>query len=145
MEASVCTIPTFAENSESDSVRIATAASLKGCFGQGRRGVGSAVASRLLQFLGSLQKIRVNRTAYEFGDWSASLVGQRLQLLELVFLQEESRPLHCHTVSYRHTYGNRTEVPNNRMGTKNLTARLRPIADDSEEKESSRSLLVPTD
>jgi hypothetical protein len=29
----------------------------------------------------------------------------------LVFLQEEGCPLHGHIVSYRHTCGNRPEVP----------------------------------
>jgi hypothetical protein len=45
-----------------------------GC-GQGLRGVTSTVASRLLQFLGSLLKVLINRTPDEFCHRSACLVG----------------------------------------------------------------------
>jgi hypothetical protein len=41
----------FAENSDGDSLRLARAASLKGCYGQGRLGARNTVASRLFQFL----------------------------------------------------------------------------------------------
>jgi len=52
------------------------------------------MALRLLQFLGSLQKVLVNRTADEFRHRSARLLGQLQQLLQLLFLQEEGCPLH---------------------------------------------------
>jgi hypothetical protein len=74
-----------------------------GCVGQGRRGACNTEASRLLQFLGSLVKILVNRTADEFRHRSACLVGQLLQLLDLLLFEEEGCPLHDHIVSYRHT------------------------------------------
>jgi hypothetical protein len=67
------------------------------------------MASRLLQFLGSLQKVLVNRTADEFRYRSARLLGQQQQLLELLFFEEECRPLHDHTVSHRHIYVNGAE------------------------------------
>jgi hypothetical protein len=93
----------FAENNGGDSLRLAIAASNTGRFGQGRRGASNTMALRLLQFLGSLQQVLVNRTSNEFCDWSARFLGQRQQLLELLFLQEEGCPLHDHTVPYRHT------------------------------------------
>jgi hypothetical protein len=74
--------------------------------GQGRRGATNTVAPRLLQFLGSLLKVFVNRTPDEFGNRSACPVGKNQQFLELVFLQEEGRSFHVHIIAYRHTYGN---------------------------------------
>jgi hypothetical protein len=82
------------------------------CFGQGGLGADYTVASRLLQFFCSLPKVVVNRTPDKLCHRSACLVGQYLELLELVFLQEEGCPLHDHTIPYRHTCGNRMEVPN---------------------------------
>ena len=84
---------------------------LSGCFGQGRLGASNTVASRLFQFLSSLQKVLVNCSADKFGNRSARLVGQFHQPLELFFLQEEGCPLHDHIVSYRHTCVHRPEVP----------------------------------
>ena len=71
----------------------------------------NTVASRLFQFLGSLLQVLINRTPDEFGNRSARLLGQRQQLLELLFLQEEGCALHGHTVLYRHTCVNRPTVP----------------------------------
>jgi len=62
------------------------------------------MASRLLQFLASLLKVPINCTSNEFRNRSARLLTERRQLLELFFLQEESRPLHGHTVSYTGIY-----------------------------------------
>src|ERR1700692_4891805 len=59
------------------------------------------LASRLLQFLCSFLQVPVNGTPDEFCHRSARLLRQLHQLLELFFLQEESRPLHGHTVPYR--------------------------------------------
>ena len=78
-----------------------------GCFGQGRRPGANRMALRSLQFLSPLPKVSVNRTSYKLGDRSASLFGQRLKLLELLFFEEEGCPLHDHIVLYRHTSGNR--------------------------------------
>jgi hypothetical protein len=62
------------------------------------------LALRLLQFLGSLQKILVNRTPDEFRQRSAGLFGQPFQLLQLVFLEEQGRALHVPILYHRHTY-----------------------------------------
>jgi hypothetical protein len=76
----------------------------------GRCGADNTVASRLLQFFRSLQKVLVDRTADEFGHRSASFRGQHLQLLDLLFFEEEGRALHGHIVPYRHTKGNSTSM-----------------------------------
>jgi hypothetical protein len=62
------------------------------------------MASRLLQFLSSFVKVFLNRTPDEFRNRSAGLLGQPLQPLELVFLEEQSRPLHVPILYHRHTY-----------------------------------------
>jgi hypothetical protein len=48
----------------------------KGCLGQGRRGADNTEVPRLLQFLGSLPKVFVNRSPDEFCHRSARLLGE---------------------------------------------------------------------
>ena len=110
MEQPDCDARAFAENRDGDSLRAATAASLKGCYGQGRLGASNTEASRLLQFLGSLLKVPINRTADKLCHWSARFLGQRQQLLELLFLQEEGCALHDHIVSHVCLYVHRAHV-----------------------------------
>ncbi len=94
MERPGCETRVFAENSGSDSLRVAMQPPIKVAVGQGRRGARNTVASRLLQFLGSLQKVLVNRTADEFCHRSARLLGQLLELFKLLFFEEECCPPH---------------------------------------------------
>jgi hypothetical protein len=76
------------------TIRLAIAASYSGCVGQGRPGADNTEASRLLQFFRSLVKVLVNRTPDEFRDRSACLVGQLLQLFDLLLFEKEGRPFH---------------------------------------------------
>jgi hypothetical protein len=92
--------------------------------GQGRRSARSTVASRLLQFFCSPPKVVVNRTPDEFCHRSARLLGQLLQLLDLLLFEEEGCPFHGHIVSYRHTCVHRTKLPKMRS----LSDKLVPIA-----------------
>ena len=78
MEGSGCETPPFAENNAGDSLRIAMQPPTQVAS---VRGVAALVAPWRpvsLQFLGSLQKILVNRTPDEFRHRSARLVGQHL-------------------------------------------------------------------
>ncbi|HTS04606.1 MAG TPA: hypothetical protein VMP68_03415, partial [Candidatus Eisenbacteria bacterium] len=66
---------------------------------------------RLLQFLGSIKQVAIYGTPDEFSNRSARFLGQRQQLLELLFLQEEGCALHGHTVPYVCLYVHRTGAP----------------------------------
>jgi hypothetical protein len=73
-------------------------------------------ASRLLQILGSFLKVPINRSSDQFSERSTRLVGQLLQLLNLLFFQEEGCPLHDHIVPHVCLYGNRPKVPDRFLG-----------------------------
>ena len=55
-------------------------------------------ASRLFQFLCSFLKVAINRSSDQFGKRSACLVGQLLQFLDLLLLEEECCPFHRHMI-----------------------------------------------
>jgi hypothetical protein len=97
-----CETRVFAENSGSDSLRRANAASNQVVW-SGTPRCSNTVASRLLQFLGSLLQVLIKGTADEFRHRSARFLGQLLELFKLLFFEEECCPFHDHMVAHRHT------------------------------------------
>ena len=83
MEPSVGVNPAFAEYKDSGSLRIAMAASIQGCFGQGRRGADNTVASRLLLALQEL----INRFADQPGNRKVLSDRDFLKFRKLLGLQ----------------------------------------------------------